>query len=256
MNAAEMKALIDNMTFSWKPTKLIVHNTGSPTLKQWHQVPGETRMKNLENYFKNERGWPSAPHCFVADDKFWPFTPFNRPGTHSPSWNGTSIGVEMVADFSTEDDDTGLGLKVKHNTAQLFAILCAKLHLDPDVAIKLHKEDPKTTHDCPGKDFEKSEFIGLVHEYLGHAGDYALSAIPIEPVAPQPKRRGEVDVDKHQTLNLREIASSTSQVLAKLPFGTALTILGSDMNGSTKWLRVEASGKLGWVAAQYVKEKA
>ena len=250
----QLKAHVENLKFTaWKPSFMVLHNTGSPTLKQWHSTPGATRMKNLENYFRNERGWQSGPHAFVADDLVWLFTPFTAKGTHSPSWNGTALGIEMVGDFSTEDDDAGPGLKVKNNTAALFGMLHAKLGLNP-ATIKLHKEDKKTTHDCPGKNIEKADFIQRIEEYMGHGGDYALPAMPIAPVAGTYEVWfGEVNVAKGDVLNLRSSSSASSTILARLPPGMDLRVSGEELNGSTKWLRVEAMGHAGWVSAQLVK---
>lgn len=265
MNLKQVEELINGMKFAppFVPTKIVIHNTAAPTLAQWHEkaeedrkagrVPGITRIKNLERYFRDDRGWPSAPHAFVADDLLWPFTPFNKPGTHSPSWNGSAIGIEMVADFSREDDDAGPGLKVKTNTAALTGMLCRKLGIDPDLGIKLHKEDPRTTHDCPGKDFEKTEFVARVHEWMGHAGDYALDAIPIERgLVVHASRVGSVNVAADDYLNLREKASASSKAIAKLKSKQPVTILSEEMNGPTKWLRVETDKKTGWVAARFI----
>jgi hypothetical protein len=174
MTVDRMQNYIDGLQFlKWKPSFMVLHNTGAPTLAQWHKVSGETRMQNLQDYFRG-RGWSAGPHAFVADDLIWPFTPFTVPGVHSPSWNGTSLGVEMVADFATENPNAGAGLKVKQNTVALFAMLHAKLGINPDT-IKLHKDDPLTTHDCPGHlmAIQKDAFIAAVHQYMGSEGEHS-----------------------------------------------------------------------------------
>lgn len=253
MSLNRVQEYINGLDFrGWRPSGLVVHNTGAPSLAEWHKVSGETRMKNLEHYFKNIRGWPSAPHAFVADDLIWPFTPFDKPGTHSPSWNGTRIGIEMVADFSREDDDAGPGLKVKMNTVALFGMLHRKLGIDPET-IKLHKEDPKTTHDCPGKDFNKVEFIRLVQEWMGHGGDHDDKKLPIDDVPVQPKQRlGTISVP-NDVLNVREKSSASSTIVGRLEDRRLISILGEAQNGNTKWLRIDAQGLKGWVAARFVK---
>lgn len=256
MTLPELQHFIDGMLFDkWRPNGMVVHNTGAPTLKQWHQVSGEARMRNLTTYFRDQRGWSSGPHAFVADDLIWPFTPFNRPGTHSPSWNGTKLGIEMVADFSTEDDDSGAGLKVKLNTAALFGMIHMKLGLNPD-SILLHKEDPRTTHDCPGKDFQKQEFIGLVKDWMNHAGDFHEAPINPVPTPPPPLGSSRITNTPGDTLNLRDTPSVSGMVLQRLNNATPITVLGSEMNRSTKWLRVKAGAVTGWVSAQYTKEKS
>lgn len=250
----QLQKLIDDMVFDkWRPNGMVVHNTGAPTLKQWHQVSGEARMRNLTHYFRDQRGWSSAPHAFVADDVIWPFTPFNRPGTHSPSWNGTKLGIEMVGDFSTEDDDSGAGLRVKMNTVALFGMLHMKLGLNPD-SILLHKEDPRTTHDCPGKNFDKREFIDLVKDWMNHAGDFHDNRATGGEVV-MPPRKIVVTNTPGDTLNVRSIPSVSGVVLRRLQHQTPITVLGTEMNRSTKWLRVQAGGDTGWIAASFTKEK-
>lgn len=254
MNLTELQTFIDTMEFSsWKPRGMVVHNTGVPSFKQWHQVSGETRMRNLENYFKNQRGWSSAPHAFVADDFVWPFTPFNRKGTHSPSWNGTHLGIEMVADFDKEDPYSGPTGAVYKNTVALFAMLHMKLGLDPDT-IKLHREDPRTTHACPGKKFDKKRFIEDVQTWMNHGGDsrHTFDSSQ-EPFNPAPKRFVQT-MTPSDSLNVRSGPGTAFKVIAVVPDGSKLPVFSSELNRNTKWLRVEANGKDGWISAQYTKE--
>jgi hypothetical protein len=53
------------------------------------------------------------------------------------------------------------------------ASLSAVLGLDPN-SMKLHREDPKTTHACPGKNVRKLEVIQDVEDViqLRHAGEH------------------------------------------------------------------------------------
>lgn len=148
----------------WRPQFVVLHNTASPTLAQWHQVAGETRMKNLASYYKG-KGWSAGPHLFVADDLIWVFTRLTTSGVHSPSWNNRSWGVEMVGDFSKEPFDSGAGALVRDNAVEALAVLHAVAGLDPGT-LRFHKEDPKTTHNCPGKLVDKAAMIHRVRERL------------------------------------------------------------------------------------------
>lgn len=148
----------------WRPQFVVLHNTASPKLSQWHQVPGETRMKNLEHEYRDIQHWSAGPHLFIADDAsgIWAFTPLTVSGVHSPSWNSISWGVETVGDFDTE-------ILADAQRANLIAALAA-LHvlggLDPDT-LKLHHEDPRTTHrGCPGKNIVKADVIQWVKDAL------------------------------------------------------------------------------------------
>lgn len=266
MTVAEFQRHVDGLTFgSWRPSFMVLHNTAAPTLAQWKAYPAAQRILNLERYYRDQQHWSAGPHAFVADDLIWPFTPFTTPGVHSPSFNGTALGIELVGDYAREDDDRGDGFKAKMNAVAVFAILHAKLGLNPET-IKFHKEDPRTTHDCPGKNIEKPEFIRLVQEYMGTAGEHPKDELPIfEPPAPTinlqdepPPPEGKVSaVVDHLGLNMREQSSASSKVLGVLAAGQKVAILGSAMNGTTEWLHIwvrlpSSEAKSGWVAARYI----
>lgn len=249
LSIAEHLVHVQGMKFDqgFKPIGMTLHNTAAPKLSQWNSSTAAQRIRNLENYYKNEQGWPSGPHAFVDDQKIWLFTPYNKKGTHSPSWNGTRIGIEMVGDFDTEDPNSGRGELVKKNTVALFAHLHEKMGWDPET-IKLHKEDPRTTHACPGRNIDKASFINMVQEYMGHGGEHA----PEPATPPAPKKVGLVNVAANDTLNMRSQSSASSSVIMALQPGSTVEILSEAMNGTTKWFRVKFGGIIGWVAARYI----
>lgn len=259
----EFKKHVDGLNFVWKPSGIAVHNTGNPSLNplknhgSWHgsSIPPQRRVnEGLVSYYKSQ-GWSAGPHLFIDDEKIWLFTPLNTPGVHSPSWNGTKIGIEMVGDYEIEAFDSGPGAKVRDNTVAALAILHAKLGLDPDT-IKLHREDPRTTHACPGKNVDKEKLIQRVINYMGEGGDHAIDEDEGGDTPPPsvPTMAGIVQVPKGDTLTLRALASASSDKLGSLPAETVLTILSESMNGETKWYRVKTpAGYLGWVSAKYIK---
>jgi hypothetical protein len=143
---------------TWRPSFVVLHNTYIPKLSDWHKVPGAQRMRNLEAYYRDTQHWSAGPHLFIADDLIWAFTPLNTPGVHSPSWNAISWGVELVGDYSTEPLSAG----VQANAASALASLHTLAGINPDT-LKLHKEDPETTHkDCPGHNVIKTDVISFV----------------------------------------------------------------------------------------------
>ena len=163
---------VSSLTFTtWRPQFVVLHNTAVPTFEQWHAVHGEQRMKNLEGFYRDTQHWSAGPHLFVADDLIWAFTPLTTSGVHSPSWNSMSWGVEMVGDYNVEP----VSAPVRDNTVGALATLHALLGLDPHL-LRLHKEDPKTTHDCPGKHVDKADIIHRIFEILTqqHAGEHVL----------------------------------------------------------------------------------
>lgn len=261
-----LRSYVAGLAFGiWRPSLIVWHNTAAPTLAQWHasgledaardKPPGTTRIGNLESYFRG-RGWSGAPHLFIADDLIWVFNPLDKPGVHSPSWNAVSIGIEMIGDYDREDDDAGAGLKVKNNCIFATALLCETFGLLPRSAVRLHREDPNTTHKCPGNDLavDKAPMIAAVEALLAggeHAADDVAVAIGAAGPAPPPEERsGRVTVDG---LNVRRGPSASSEIAGSLDTGTPVAVLEEARNGATGWLKVRTpAGFVGWVAGRYV----
>lgn len=245
---------------SWRPIGIVWHNTAEPNLRRWHDFPRLHWMTGLESYYKG-LGWNGGPHLFCDDgsDGIGLFNPLNRRGTHSPSFNAQYIGIEHVGDYNVEDDDTGAGLKVKTNGIIATAILCARLGIPVDGDhIKLHKEDPRTDHDCPGKNMarDKDKSIQAVLEYMGSGGDHGPDwghVIDI-PVGPKPAvtRTGIVTEDG---LNIRSISSPSGLIVGILNKGDKVSIVSDAMNGASKWLCIERPhSSVAWVNAKFVSE--
>ena len=111
----------------------------------------------------------------AADDLIWVFTPLDTLGVHSPSWNAISWGVELVGDYSTEP----FSPQVRSNAASALASLHALAGIDPD-NLKLHKEDPKTTHrNCPGLNIVRNDVVAFVTAALADRfpGDHEPGAV-------------------------------------------------------------------------------
>lgn len=139
----------------WKPSGVVMHNTGAPKLSQWpgkdtrgQPITVETRLRNLYHYYANQLGWKAGPHFFVDRDFIWAFSVPWKPGTHSPSWNKTHFGVELVGDYDTEI----MPSELRNNALALFVGLYKLMGIQPtDTNFRYHKEDPRTSHKrCPG----------------------------------------------------------------------------------------------------------
>ena len=153
--AEAFEAYVQGLIFTaWRPTFVVLHNTGSPTFAQWHSAPGSARMLNLQTYHRDTEHWSGGPHLFVADDLIWVFTPLTVPGVHSPSWNNVAWGVELVGDYSTESMNPAL----EANAIAALATLHSAIGISP-ATMKLHREDPRTTHLCPGSNVSKQDMI-------------------------------------------------------------------------------------------------
>jgi len=162
-SAQEFSSYLTTLTLTtWRPQFAVLHNTFVPTLAQWHDVSGQTRMQGLESYYRDTMHWSAGPHLFVADDLIWVFTPLNTSGIHSPSWNAISWGVEMVGSYSVEP----FGPAVRGNAVSALAGLHQFASLDPNT-LRFHKEDPNTTHkDCPGTNVVKPDMIQAVIDQM------------------------------------------------------------------------------------------
>lgn len=150
---------------AWRPSFIVLHNTAVPTLAQRPSGFTAQHIKNLETYYRDQRKWEAGPHLFIDDRQIWVFTPLTQSGVHSPSWNKVSLGIEMLGNYETESFTTGRGLKVRKNSIAAMATICGVLGIDPQTT-KLHKEDPDTTHACPGKHVKKTEIIHGIHKSM------------------------------------------------------------------------------------------
>jgi hypothetical protein len=241
---------------------ITLHNTGVPDIDRAMQIGVEKYVHNIAGWYKAK--WSAAPHGFVGIDKgakepiIVKGTPWDKRGVHSPSFNGSKLGFEMVANFAPgdDDDDAGPGLLVKDAMAKLFAALFYARGIPANNStLKFHKEDPRTDHDCPGRDVEKADFLYRVQTYLADhapAGDHDPSTDTTAP-PPKPVKIGDGIVNTPD-LNLRSTSGMAGIVIAVLAKGTKVEIFGKAQNGVTTWLKVKvaSSGKEGWVSGRYV----
>ena len=165
---------VQQTTFhGWQPRFVVLHNTSAPTLAQYRGyatrgITDERWLLNLEGYYRDQMKWSAGPHLFVTPERILAFTPLDKPGTHSPSWNGVSWGVEMVGEYDQEE----FTQQMHDNVVHTLAVLHAKLGLDPH-GLRYHKEDPLTTHkDCPGKNVPpKANLISDIEAALAKLGE-------------------------------------------------------------------------------------
>ncbi|MHB8071519.1 MAG: N-acetylmuramoyl-L-alanine amidase [Candidatus Cryosericum sp.] len=162
----EFLEYVRGLDFSeWRPEFVVLHNTGEPCLANRPDGLTHRHILGLESYYRDDQGWSGGPHLFIDDRQIWVFTPLTTPGVHAPSWNRVSLGVEMLGDYDREDFNGGRGLQVQGLAIAAVAILSASLSIDPG-AMKLHREDPRTDHHCPGDNVDKEQFINFVRGYL------------------------------------------------------------------------------------------
>jgi hypothetical protein len=159
----------------WRPRGITLHNTAAPTLEQWAETGPrhDARIRNLQSFYENDKGWHAGPHWFVSRNWINWFSDPLRPGVHSRCFNATRFGIEMVGDFDQEEFNSGDGALVRDNAVFLIAALNLKFDFDPD-DLKFHVECKKDNHDCPGKKVVKAEVISRVRAMM--------AALKSEPV--------------------------------------------------------------------------
>jgi len=160
---------------AWRPSFIVLHNTAIPSLAQRPNGLTQQHIQGLEAFYRDTQGWKAGPHLFVDDKQIWVFTPLTVSGTHSPSWNKVALGVEMLGNYENEEFDSGRGLQVRQNTVAALATLHAVLGIDGNL-MRIHREDPLTTHACPGKNVRKLAVIQEVQDLMGerHAGEHPV----------------------------------------------------------------------------------
>lgn len=164
----------------WRPRGICIHNTYNPTLKMvdnYIQSGKYTFSQLIKNWWTTyeRNGWNAGPHGFIYRDKIWLATPFWLRGTHSPSFNATHWGLELIGDFETEQfpDD------IKHNAITACASLFSMLGHEPNNdTLKFHKEDMRSTHrTCPGNHIgTKPQWIKFISDEMAkqHPGEHSI----------------------------------------------------------------------------------
>lgn len=177
-NPKEFDAYCNTLQWiNWRPSFIVLHNTTIPSLNQLPNGLAIQHLHDLEKFYRDDQKWSAGPHLFIDDKQIWVFTPLTMSGIHSPSWNSSSLGIEMLGDYSKESFLSGRGLKVRQNTIAAIKILTSVLGIDPN-SMKLHREDPLTTHACPGSAVNKLEVIQQVQDALTehHNGEHPINS--------------------------------------------------------------------------------
>lgn len=173
---AEFKTYLDSLKVTPWAKFIVVHNTSVPDIalyKTWERREGKHKnwspeqwLRNLASYYAGQ-GWSGAPHLFIPPtaDTILVLNSLLVRGTHSPSWNSNSIGIETVGEFERE----GFADPSQANLVAALTMLHQKLGLEPSPyergvkGIHFHKEDPKTTHKtCPGRNLDKNKLVSSV----------------------------------------------------------------------------------------------
>src|SRR4030095_4522909 len=84
---ASLKEYLDTITKPSWCNAITLHHTASPSLAQRPNGLLAQHLRNLEDYYKNTKGWSAGPHLFVDEDQLWGMCDFRRKGVHAVSFN-------------------------------------------------------------------------------------------------------------------------------------------------------------------------
>lgn len=140
-----------------------LHHTAVPSLVQRPAGFKLNHIKNLEHFYRNEKGWSAGPHFFVDEDQCWGLSHPSEPGVHASSFNRDCIGLEILGNYDVEDAETGRGLACWTMAAAVTKVLLDWLGLSAnEQTVRFHRDDPATPKQCPGSSIRKSWVLGLI----------------------------------------------------------------------------------------------
>lgn len=141
-----------------------LHHTSSPSLAQRPKGWTIQHIENMKSFYQG-MGWKSGPQLFTDEDQVFGMTPLTEAGVHAVSFNRTAIGIEALGHYSKngENPKTDRGLYVWLNTARITRLLLDWLGLPiNEKTVLFHRDDPKTSKDCPGSQVSKDWIISEI----------------------------------------------------------------------------------------------
>lgn len=143
-----------------------LHHTSEPSLNQRPQGFKIQHIENMKSFYQG-MGWKSGPHLFTDEDQVFGMTPLAETGVHAVSFNRTAIGIEALGHYSKggENPFSGRGLEVWRTTAKITCQLLNWLGLEAnEKTVLFHRDDPKTSKDCPGSQITKQWILDLINQ--------------------------------------------------------------------------------------------
>lgn len=185
-----VNSVVANQMKVWRPRGCVLHNTFLPNLAMVDDYLAGTNVHGrnaklkkwtfdqlIDNWWQSyiKMKWAAGPHLFINRDKIWTATPLWMKETHSPSYNSTHWGIEMVGDFDTEAFPDDIRDNTIHAMACLYAMVGHSPADQPD-GFHRHGDDPRTSHkNCYGKNAGlKSTWIKAIKERMAvlHDGEH------------------------------------------------------------------------------------
>lgn len=183
-----------------------LHHTAAPSLAQRPKGWTIQHMENMRDFYKG-MGWKSGPHLYTDEDQVFGMTPLVETGVHAVSFNRSAIGIEALGHYSKggEDPKSGRGLQVWLTTAAITRQLLDWLWLPVnEKTVLFHRDDPKTSKDCPGSQISKDWIISLINQRpivnCPPPHEEIKTAKQFVPVAETLKSKGYTDADIKKNL--------------------------------------------------------
>lgn len=158
----DLQAALEHASITWA-SSITFHHTAFPDLAMRPHGFKVQHLRNLRDYYENQKKWSAGPHLFIDEDQIWPMTPMARRGVHARSFNGSSIGIEVLGNYDLEDPKSGRGLACWRMAAKSGAAILARLGIPINKnSVKFHRDDPTTSKTCPGSQITKEWILDLM----------------------------------------------------------------------------------------------
>jgi len=178
-----------------------LHHTAAPSLAQRPKGWQIQHIENMKDYYRG-MGWKAGPHLYTDEDQVFGMTPLNETGTHAVSFNRRAIGIEALGFYSKGEEDprSGRGLEVWKITAAITRQLLDWLNLPiNEQTVLFHRDDPKTSKDCPGSQVSKDWVLGMIRSAhipsIANLNTKLAEVKTIVSVAEHLKSKGYTDSD-------------------------------------------------------------
>jgi uncharacterized protein (TIGR02594 family) len=114
---------------------------------------------------------------FISPDGIHLFSPLWRPGRHSPTWNKSHFGVELIGNYDVEMLPSKLRTSTIAALAALYQLMGIKAN---ESNFRYHKEDPATSHkNCPGVNIgSKADWIREANTFRSYTPARATAEPP------------------------------------------------------------------------------
>lgn len=157
---------------SWAKS-VTLHHTAAPSLAQRPDGLTNQHVINIRNFYQKSLGWSSGPQLFVDDKRIMGMTPITEKGVHAVSFNSSSIGIEVLGNFDSEDPHSGRGYAAWKIASEASMEILYWLGLEAtSKTVLFHRDDPRTSKSCPGRKVSKDWVLELMRN----------SSAPIIPV--------------------------------------------------------------------------